>query len=59
MSQTEAYETSSAHAEGAIPEYAISTTRFSGENGQVKKLHAKRATVPVPHARWSGRGARE
>lgn len=34
------YRTSSAHDEGGIREYSILTKKFSGENGQVKKLHA-------------------
>jgi glutamate synthase (NADPH/NADH) small chain len=33
------FRTSSAHEEGGIREYSISTKHFSGENGQVKKLH--------------------
>jgi glutamate synthase (NADPH/NADH) small chain len=39
------YRTSAAHDEGGIREYAISTTRFSGENGHVKKLHAHRVEM--------------
>jgi glutamate synthase (NADPH/NADH) small chain len=31
--------TSSSHAEGAVREFAVLTQKFSGENGQVKKLH--------------------
>ena len=34
--------TYAAHEEGGIRDYSISTTRFSGENGQVKRLHAAR-----------------
>jgi len=34
--------TSAAHEEGGIRDYSISTTRFSGENGQVERLHAVR-----------------
>jgi glutamate synthase (NADPH/NADH) small chain len=34
--------TSSSQAEGAIREYAVLTQKFSGENGQVKKLHCVR-----------------
>jgi glutamate synthase (NADPH/NADH) small chain len=34
--------TSSAHEEGGIREYCISTTRFSGRNGRVERLHADR-----------------
>jgi glutamate synthase (NADPH/NADH) small chain len=33
------FRTSSAHEEGGIREYSISTKHFSGENGHVKKLH--------------------
>ena len=33
------FRTSSAHEEGGIREYSISTKNFSGENGHVKKLH--------------------
>jgi glutamate synthase (NADPH/NADH) small chain len=39
------YRSSAAHVEGGIREYAISTTRFSGENGHVKKLHAHRVEM--------------
>ena len=34
--------TSSSHEEGAEREFAVMTTRFSGENGAVKKLHCAR-----------------
>jgi glutamate synthase (NADPH/NADH) small chain len=34
--------TSSAHEEGGVRDYSISTTRFSGDNGQVERLHAVR-----------------
>jgi glutamate synthase (NADPH/NADH) small chain len=34
--------TSSSHEEGAEREFAVNTTRFSGENGAVKKLHCVR-----------------
>ena len=54
--------TSAAHAEGGIREYAVSTTRFSGENGHVKKLHAHRVEMvreggrldfrPIPHTEF-------
>ena len=37
--------TSAAHEEGGIREWSISTTRFSGENGHVKKLHAHRVEM--------------
>jgi glutamate synthase (NADPH) small chain len=35
--------TSSSHDEGAERDFAVMTTRFSGENGSVKKLHCVRA----------------
>ena len=34
--------TSTSHEEGAARDYAVLTKKFSGENGQVKKLHAVR-----------------
>ncbi len=43
--------TSSSHEEGAEREFAVLTQKFSGENGQVKKLHCIRADAkfqPVP-----------
>jgi glutamate synthase (NADPH/NADH) small chain len=46
--------TSHAHEEGCDREWSISTTKFSGENGHVKKLHTNRVVfeegkiVPVP-----------
>ncbi len=36
------FRTSSAHEEGGIRDYCISTTRFSGRDGRVEKLHAVR-----------------
>ncbi len=33
---------SSSHEEGCVCEYSVMTTRLSGENGQLKKLHAVR-----------------
>jgi len=36
------FRTSAAHEEGGIRDYSISTTRFSGKNGQVERLHAVR-----------------
>jgi len=39
------FRSSAAHEEGGIREFAVSTTRFSGENGHVKKLHAHRVEV--------------
>ena len=46
--------TSHAHEEGCDRQWCVSTTRFSGENGQLKKLHAHRVSFeagkfsPVP-----------
>jgi glutamate synthase (NADPH/NADH) small chain len=43
--------TSSSHKEGAERDFAVLTTRFSGENGHVKTLHCARADAkfqPVP-----------
>src|SRR5688500_1538098 len=43
--------TSSSHDEGAERDFAVITTKFSGENGRVKKLHCARADArfqPVP-----------
>src|SRR6267142_623429 len=34
--------TSSSHEEGASRDFAVNTTKFTGENGQVKKLHCVR-----------------
>jgi glutamate synthase (NADPH/NADH) small chain len=42
---------SSSHEEGVEREFAVLTTKFSGENGQVKKLHCVHADAkfkPVP-----------
>ncbi len=39
------FRTSAAHQEGGIREFAVFTTRFSGENGRVKKLHAHRVEM--------------
>jgi glutamate synthase (NADPH/NADH) small chain len=36
------FRTSSAHEEGGIRDYCISTTRFSGREGRVERLHAVR-----------------
>jgi len=38
--------TESAHEEGGVREWAVATTRFSGENGHVKQLHAIRVGPP-------------
>jgi glutamate synthase (NADPH) small chain len=43
--------TSSSHEEGAAREFAVMTTRFSGDNGAVKKLHCARVDgnfKPIP-----------
>jgi glutamate synthase (NADPH/NADH) small chain len=43
--------TSSSHEEGAKRDFAVLTTKFSGENGHVKTLHCARADAkfqPVP-----------
>jgi glutamate synthase (NADPH/NADH) small chain len=43
--------TSSSHEEGADREFAVMTTRFSGDNGTVKKLHCARVDdkfKPIP-----------
>jgi glutamate synthase (NADPH/NADH) small chain len=39
------FRTSSAHEEGGIREYSISTKQFTGENGWVKKLHTIQAKM--------------
>ena len=36
------YRTSTSHEEGCERDYSIATQQFSGENGQLKKLHAVR-----------------
>ena len=43
--------TSSSHEEGVVRDFAVLTTKFSGESGHVKKLHCARADAkfrPVP-----------
>ncbi|MDE2060033.1 MAG: glutamate synthase subunit beta [candidate division NC10 bacterium] len=45
--------TSSAHEEGGNREFSISTTSFSGENGQVQKLHAHRVEMTTENGRMS------
>ena len=47
------FRTSSAHEEGGIREYSISTQRFSGENGNVKKLHTVRVKMESAGGRLS------
>ena len=47
------FRTSSAHEEGGIREYSISTQRFSGENGNVKKLHTVRVKMENAGGRLS------
>jgi glutamate synthase (NADPH/NADH) small chain len=39
------FRSSPAHEEGGALEYSVSTTRFSGENGRVTKLHAHRVEM--------------
>jgi glutamate synthase (NADPH) small chain len=41
------FRTSSAHEEGGIREYSISTKNFSGEDGWVKKLHTVQVKMAV------------
>jgi len=38
--------TSHAHEEGCLREWSVSTTRFSGKNGRVERLHAVRLDGP-------------
>ena len=43
--------TSSSHEEGVTRDFAVLTTKFTGENGLVKKLHCARADAkfqPIP-----------
>ena len=43
--------TSSSHEEGVARDFAVLTTKFTGENGAVKKLHCARADAkfqPIP-----------
>src|SRR5207237_6909556 len=43
--------TSSSHEEGVDRDFAVMTTKFTGENGEVKKLHSVRVDAkmkPVP-----------
>ena len=42
--------TSSAHEEGGNRDWSISTTKFSGENGKVTKLHGVRVAFSDPDA---------
>ncbi|MDE2181210.1 MAG: glutamate synthase subunit beta [candidate division NC10 bacterium] len=49
------FRTSSAHVEGGIREFSISTTRFSGENGQVQKLHAHKVEMTTENGRMAFR----
>jgi glutamate synthase (NADPH) small chain len=39
--------TSSSHEEGVKRDFAVMTTKFSGENGEVKKLHCVRADEKI------------
>ncbi|MFQ5898116.1 MAG: glutamate synthase subunit beta, partial [Candidatus Methylomirabilia bacterium] len=45
------FHTSAAHEEGGTREYSVSTTRFSGDNGRVKGLHAHRVEMVVEGGR--------
>ncbi|HWQ70430.1 MAG TPA: glutamate synthase subunit beta [Patescibacteria group bacterium] len=47
------FRTSSAHEEGGIREFSVATTSFSGENGQVTKLHAHRVEITAENGRMS------
>src|SRR5574337_619175 len=47
------FRTSSAHEEGGNREFSVSTTRFSGEAGQVRKLHAHRVEMTTENGRMS------
>ncbi|HSB73314.1 MAG TPA: glutamate synthase subunit beta [Candidatus Methylomirabilis sp.] len=50
------FRTSSAHEEGGTREYCISTTRFTGSNGRVERLHGVRVQfVPGANGRPSMR----
>jgi glutamate synthase (NADPH/NADH) small chain len=41
--------TSSSHEEGVARDFAVMTTKFSGENGVVKKLHCVRIDAKMQH----------
>ena len=43
--------TSSSHEEGAKRDFAVTTTKFSGENGAVKKLHCARLDAKMQPVR--------
>jgi len=47
------FRTSSAHEEGGMREFSVSTTSFSGENGQVTTLHAHRVEMANENGRMS------
>lgn len=47
------FRTSSAHEEGGIREFSVATTSFSGEHGQVTKLHAHRVEMRTENGRMS------
>jgi glutamate synthase (NADPH) small chain len=38
--------TEAAHEEGGVRDWSIATTKFTGENGRVKQLHAARVGLP-------------
>ena len=47
------FRTSSAHEEGGVREFSVSTTRFAGEDGRVTKLHAQRVEMTTENGRMS------
>jgi glutamate synthase (NADPH/NADH) small chain len=47
------FRTSSAHEEGGTREFSVATTGFSGESGQVTKLHAHRVEMTTDNGRMS------
>jgi glutamate synthase (NADPH) small chain len=46
--------TESAHEEGGLRDWSISTTAFSGENGRVQRLHAVRVGAPPKFEQIAG-----
>jgi len=51
--------TSTSHEEGVIRDYCIMTKRFSGENGELKKLHAVRLEFGNPDSKTGRRAMKE
>ncbi|MBI2882747.1 MAG: glutamate synthase subunit beta [Candidatus Methylomirabilis oxyfera] len=47
------FRSSSAHEEGGIREFSVATTSFSGQNGQVTKLHAHRVEMTTENGRMN------